>query len=202
MKKTFKLQLTVAALIAVVVLVAIAFAVGLSWGNRGDQERITASVLNQEIQAIGELATVEYHYTNMGKFENQLDFYGWPVPFTKKSFIVSYDGVIKAGIDVSQLHIKQQGEQLTISGLEAGILSHEIDFDSLTVFDETRNIFNPISITDYQRFSQDQQATMEQKVITGGLLTEAQQKAEQAITQLVRIISGDTELRLVFVWVQ
>ena len=37
-----------------------------------------------------------YYYTNMGRFENQVDFYGWKVPFTTKSFIVSYDGVIKA----------------------------------------------------------------------------------------------------------
>ena len=191
MKNTAKRQLLAAGIAAVLVLLVVAFAVGLSWGSRGDRERITASVLGEQMQSIGELATVEYHYTNMGKFENQLDFYGWPVPFTKKSFIVSYDGVIKAGIDTTGLTCRQQKDGLIIQAPKPQLLSHEIDFDSLTVFDETRNIFNPISITDYQRFSQDQQSVMEQKVLADGLLDEAQAKAEQALVRFAQLAAGE-----------
>ena len=103
MKNKQRLSSLLTALVLLAVLLVIAFAVGLSWGGRSSHQNITSHVLEQKLQEIGELATVEYHYTNMGKFENQLDFYGWAVPLTKKSFIVSYDGVIKAGVDISDL---------------------------------------------------------------------------------------------------
>ena len=76
---------------------------------------ITSELLGQQLANVRELSTVEYHYTNMGKFENQVDFYGWKVPFTTKSFIVAYDGVIKAGVDLSGLETQVSGQRITIS---------------------------------------------------------------------------------------
>ncbi len=35
---------------------------------------ITSDLLSQQIQGISELASVEYNYTNMGKYENQATF--------------------------------------------------------------------------------------------------------------------------------
>ena len=81
----------------------------------------------------------------------------------------SYDGVIKAGVDVSKVASEVRQNNVLITLPEPKILSHEIDFGTLTVYDETRNIFNPISITDYQQFSLDQQSQMESRVIEAGL---------------------------------
>ena len=86
---------------------------------------ITSDLLSQQIQGISELASVEYNYTNMGKYENQATFYGWKVPFTTKSFILSYDGKIKAGIDMSLVEVHMSGKNINISIPEAKILSHE-----------------------------------------------------------------------------
>lgn len=191
-------------LVAVLVLLVIAFAVGLSWGSRSEQQRITQDILEQKLQDIGELATVEYHYTNMGKFEDRLDFYGWAVPLTKKSFIVSYDGVIKAGVDVEDLQIEvhhiaspSRGKKFEITLPEPKILSHEIDFGTLTVYDESRNVFNPISITDYQRFSLDQQAAMERRAIEAGLLKEAQAKTLETFRQMLQMMAEPDEVTTV-----
>ncbi len=202
MKNKQRLSSLLTALVLLAVLLVIAFAVGLSWGGRNDHQNITSHVLDQKLQEIGELATVEYHYTNMGKFENQLDFYGWAVPLTKKSFIVSYDGVIKAGVDISHMASVVKNNEVIISLPEPQILSHEIDFGTLTVYDESRNIFNPISITDYQQFSLDQQAAMEQRVVAAGLLDEARKKAEGAMRQLVRLISGAEEMTITVEWIK
>lgn len=200
MKNKKRLSMLLTALGLLAVMMVIAFAVGLSWGSRSDHQAITSHVLDQKLQEIGELATVEYHYTNMGKFENQLDFYGWAVPLTKKSFIVSYDGVIKAGVDISQVASDVRQNEVVITLPEPKILSHEIDFGTLTVYDETRNIFTPISITDYQQFSLDQQAQMEQRVIEAGLLEEARSKAERAMTQLVHLLPSADELTVTVHW--
>ena len=107
---------------------------------------ITSDLLTTKLQNVSDLATLRYKYTNMGKFEQATDFYGWTVPFMTKSFIISYDGVILAGVDLSEAEIQVDGNKVTVHLPEAKIISHEIDEDSIEVFDETRNIFNQIKI--------------------------------------------------------
>lgn len=159
-----------------------------------------ADLISQRLESIGELATVEYFYTNAGRYENQADFYGWKVPFTKKSFFVCYDGSIKAGIDVQDIGLNVEGKRITITLPPAEILSHEIDRDSIEVLDETKNIFNQISITEYNDFCTDQMNETEQQVREKGLLAEAQQRAHDVVMALLKT-AGITpeEWEIVFV---
>lgn len=175
-----------------VLLLLLAFWLGALWRGREQQPTITSDLLGQQLRSVQELVSVEYHYTNMGKFENQLDFYGWKVPFTTKSFLVSYDGVIKAGVDLSgaEVDVDELRKAVTITLPESKILSHEIPEDSLQVFDETRNIFNPITIEDYTGFTRDQKAEVEQKAIDEGLLTDAAEKARGAVETFVSLLPG------------
>lgn len=175
-----------------VLILLLAFWLGTLWSGREQQPTITSDLLGQQLRSVQELVSVEYHYTNMGKFENQLDFYGWKVPFTTKSFLVSYDGVIKAGVDLSgaEVDVDVVRKAVTITLPESKILSHEIPEDSLQVFDETRNIFNPITIEDYTGFTRDQKAEVEQKAIDEGLLTDAAEKARGAVETFVSLLPG------------
>ncbi len=175
-----------------VLLLLLAFWLGALWSGREQQPTITSDLLGQQFRSVQELVSVEYHYTNMGKFENQLDFYGWKVPFTTKSFLVSYDGVIKAGVDLSraEVDVDEVRKAVTITLPASRILSHEIPEDSLQVFDETRNIFNPITIEDYTGFTRDQKAEVEQKAIDEGLLTDAAEKARSAVETFVSLLPG------------
>ena len=156
------------------------------------QPAITSDVLQERLESVQELVSLDYHYTNMGKYENQLDFYGWKVPFTNKSFLVSYDGLIKAGVDLSAISVRvdETARRVTITLPKSKILSHEILEDSVQVFDETRNIFNPISVENYTQFTRDQKAEMEQKVIGSGLLDQASEKARESIHSLLQLIPG------------
>ena len=61
-------------------------------------KQVDINAINTEIQDIGELATVEYLYTDAGKFEDPKQLFGKNVPFTTKSFIAKWDGSIKAGV--------------------------------------------------------------------------------------------------------
>lgn len=179
--------------ILVLILIAVvagAFFLGGVMAGRNSQPQITSSLLGQRLSAIQELATQEYHYTNMGRFQNQLDFYGWKVPFTTKSFIVAYDGVIKAGVDLSELTVEVSGKTISVTLPEGKILSHDIDEDSLEVFDETKNIFNPIQIEDYTGFTADQKASMEERAISEGLLTAASERARTVVEEFITAFPG------------
>ena len=110
--------------------------------------------------------------------------------------------MIKAGVDISDLASEVNQGQVRLILPEPQILSHEIDFGTLTVYDESRNIFNPISITDYQQFSLDQQAAMEQRLVNKGLLEEARKNAEKSMIQLVQLISGTEEMTVTIEWIK
>lgn len=177
-------------ILAAVVLVAVAFGAGARLAGRQTETEITADLIGQSLRSVQELATVEYHYTNMGRYENQLDFYGWAVPLTKKSFIVSYDGVIKAGVDLTDMTVTVGEEKITICLPQAEILSHEIPEDSIVVFDETNNVFNPIQIEDYTGFTRDQKEGTEVSAVEKGLLTEAWDRARETIAGVLSLIPG------------
>ena len=163
--------------------------------GRSETAKIDTVVLQNQLSEIRELATVTYAYTNMAQFESSNDFYGVKIPFTTKSFILTYDGTVKAGVDLDGAEVSVSGTTVTITLPEAEILSHEIDEDSMEVFDQTHNIFNPIEITDYTGFTSfqsDQKAAMEEKALSRGLLAEARAKAVSSVEQLFAAALPDT----------
>lgn len=169
-----------------VILAIVCFAVGFFSGGREEKPPVLSSItVENQLQQISQLATIRYSYTNMGQFENSNEFYGIKLPFTTKRFIVAYDGTITAGVDLSQAKVTITDQKVTIALPAPQILSHEVDHNSLEVFDETTSIFNPITIEDYTGFQADQQGVMEEKAIQGGLLTQAKDQAEAAIGGLI-----------------
>lgn len=155
------------------------------------EPEITSTLIFNKLINVRELTSLKYYYTNMGQFENQNTFYGYKVPFTSKKFIVSYDGVIHAGVDLEKMEVKLKDKSIEIKIPASKILSHEIYEDSLKVFDERESIFNRIDIEDYNNFSKDQKKEVEDKAIKRGLLKEADEEAKKAIEET---LLGDTIL--------
>lgn len=176
---------------ALLILCLICFFAGRSIGKSAGSTEMSAVVLENRLTEISELASLTYSYTNMAEFENSKDFYGIKVPFTTKSFIVTYDGTIKAGVDLNQAEVNVSGKKITVTLPAAEILSHEIDEDSLEIFDESTSIFNPLKVSDYNTFNKEQKAEMEKKATGKGLLTEAGKKAADAIDDFISQLSGD-----------
>ena len=192
-----KILLILLTLLLICGAVLAAFLCGLRQASQAAEPQITGDLLASRLRSVQELVTVSYYYTNMGRFENQVDFYGWKVPFTTKSFIVSYDGVIKAGVDLDRLQVTVGDEEITVTLPESRIISHEIPEDSLEVFDESDNLFNHITIEDYTAFTRDQKSAMEQRAVDGGLLDRADQEARTAVNSLLGIMPGLEDYTLV-----
>jgi len=192
------MRLRTKALLAVIAAVLIAGAVlgaflyGVSRAGREAEPAVTSDLLGQQLRSVQELVSVSYYYTNMARYENQLDFYGWKVPFTTKSFIVSYDGIIKAGVDLSgvAVDVDEAGKRIAVTLPGSRVISHEIPEDSIEVFDESDNVFNRISITDYTSFTGDQKAAMEQRAVENGLLAGADERARDAVGALLQNMPG------------
>lgn len=137
---------------------------------------VTVDELAFEINKIGELATIEYVYTNAGKFTDG----EW---LAKKSFIARWDGVIKAGINLDNINydIDESDKTITVTLPKAEILSHEVDTDNFETLDESKNIFNQIKVDDVNSFISENQYFMEDKAISKGLLEKAEENAKAII---------------------
>lgn len=153
--------------------------------NSKENAKLDAVVVENQLSQISELATISYQYTNMAQFSSSNDFYGVTIPFTTKKFILSYDGEIKAGVDLSQAKVTISDTAVTVTLPDPVILSHEIDEGSIEVFDEKTSIFNPFTVEDFSSFQADQKAEMEQKALGKGLLEQAAEKAAESVTALL-----------------
>lgn len=151
---------------------------------------ITAELLNNRLENVSNLVTTEYFYTNMGRFDNQNNFYGWKVPFTRSQFIISYDGKITAGIKGEDLISSVEENKVTLSVPKAEIMGHEIFYDTITVFDEQNSVFNPIKLDNYNDFYLDQKVVMEEKAINSGLLARADDRSKEIVEDLIEFIKG------------
>ncbi len=153
--------------------------------NSQENAKLDAVVVENRLTQISELATVSYQYTNMAQFSSSNDFYGVTLPFTTKEFILTYDGVIKAGVDLAQAKVTVGDTAATVILPAARILSHEIDEGSVEVFDEKTSIFNPFTVEDFASFQADQKAEMEAKALEKGLLAQAAEQAEKSVSALL-----------------
>lgn len=156
----------------------------------GDQSApvITGRMLEDRLQTVQKLVSTEYYYTKMGSFEDRKDFHGWNIPFTTKRFILSYDGVIKAGVDLSQVRVEVGEARVTVTLPQAAVISHEISEDSIKVLDESSNVLNPIRVEDYTGFTQAQKREMESEAVGNGLLDAAKGNAVEAVAAFLELM--------------
>ena len=86
------------------------------------------------------------------------------------------------------VQVDEAAKTVAVTLPESRILSHEIPEDSLEVFDENDNIFNPITIEDYAGFTKDQKEAMELRAAENGLLTSAEEKARTTVESFLRLL--------------
>lgn len=150
---------------------------------------VDINAINVEIQSIGELATVEYLYTDAGKYEDAAELFGKEIPFslTTKSFIAKWDGSIKAGIDITKVtaEVNEPAKEIIIRIPKAEILSHEIEEESIETLDERDGLFNPLKVEDVREFDAISKEAMEQRAIENGLLDKAFDNAKEIIRRLI-----------------
>ena len=80
---------------------------------------------------------------------------------------------------------------ITVSIPEIEILSNEIDESSIEVYDETKNVFNPISVNDYTTFAKKKKEAVAEEAIENGLLSEAATKTQSTIKKYLKCNSGN-----------
>ena len=196
--KTF-LKLFVPFLLGAVVALFCVYSISsLQLFDRGDS-KINVTVIKNSFGDISELATQQYEFSDMGKYEQEnMRLIGdLRIPFTGKYFVVSYDGVVKAGIrDMSKatVELNDVTHVLTVTLPDVEILDAYTDPNSYETLDETFNPFNQITPDDVTELLTAELETHVEQAKADGLLNSAREHAEQVVTAHIKALLTGTDL--------
>ncbi len=173
----------------VVGLVVGAFVVTLLFTyNPPDQregDEVDAAILTEEIAQISELATAEQSYTVAEKVSSSNTLFDLvDIPFTKKFFILTYTGSIKAGVNLDDASIAVEGTTVRVTLPPAQILSDAIDTESFKTLHEQEGLFNPLHVDDVTQYLDKTRQEAEAAALAGDVLAEAQANAEESVRAL------------------
>lgn len=92
------------------------------------------------------------------------------------------------GTDLSKANIEISDSTIHVTVDKPTVISNSIDESSIEVYDETKNIFNPISVSDYKAFAVKQKEKALSEAKKKGLMKTAQENTKKSIKQIISII--------------
>ena len=167
---------TVALLACVIVIICAALGVA-------SVTTVKSETVQFALKDIGELATQAGFYTNVQMIKGSRQLFNIDIPFTENKYIFGYDGVIKAGLDFGDIDmdVHEEARIITVKLPSVKILSNDIDHNSLEVYDEVKNIFNPLKLSDVNLSLVEMEKQAEETAIANGLFENARANAEVLI---------------------
>ncbi|MBO4825556.1 MAG: DUF4230 domain-containing protein, partial [Lachnospiraceae bacterium] len=144
---------------------------------------------------MGTLITQEYYFTQVEEYTNTEKF--WIFDSTA-SFTYSYDGVVAAGIDCSQITVVKDDEKkvITITIPKAEITSVTIDNDSFKKYEEKNGLWNKVTTDKFNDSMAAFKETAKNNAVAKGLLENADKSAEQMIVSFAKSVSTDAEYKI------
>ncbi len=187
-------------LILLVLVIGLGIWLFVSYGSRTSYDSRT---LDFGLKDIGELSTQAGYYTNVNTITNpNRTIIGVEIPFTSSKALFTYQGVIKAGLDFSQIQVRTDPEKKTVflAMPEVRILSNEIDLDSLRIYDESNSIFNKIRIENMNQSLITMKQKAQDQAIANGILEAAKENAASMIRSLLAGFSEIEGYTCTFIW--
>lgn len=163
---------TIAAVLAVIVLlVAVLFATGVlditgPFSSSRDKET-RSMLLTERIEAVSNLATVQYHYQEILEHTDSLNLGDWKIPFGwgDKKILISYRAYLNGGCEL--IEVEELGENGVMVTLGKGqILDNVLDLDSLRIYDVQNGIFNRFNVEDDTALIKEDMKRYEEEVKT------------------------------------
>ena len=95
------------------------------FANKQTEPEITSTLIQNRIEQASDLVTTKYHYAQVGKFENSLSLNGWSIPLTNKYFILTFEGEIQLGTDLSKANVEINDSTIHVTVNKPTVLAVE-----------------------------------------------------------------------------
>ena len=173
-----------------IILICITIIAGMLVQTR--KNKVESRTVAFGLRDIGELVTQAGYFTTVQATTDARTLFGFDIPFTKSKYIYSYDGIVKAGLDFSQIEVNDEAKIATVKLPEIKVLDVTIDNDSLKIYDESQSIFTPLHIEDLNNAQIELKAKAEETALENDLIGQAAQNAKTIISGF---LSGTLDLK-------
>ena len=184
-------------LILLIVIICVTICSYILYKFNKDTYKDNTTVLNTITKVI-ELNTVKYNYSNVITVQKDKSFKNIKIPFTNKSFIIKYNGIIKGGIESQDINIvKNTGNEISIEIDQCRILDHYIDDENIYVYDASNSIFNKLEAQEVLDELNASKKEYEQKIINEGFMEEIKNITKVSLVNMLENI-GYQEITITF----
>lgn len=165
-----------------------------------EEESVSCEVISDGLRDIGKLVSEEYYFTEVCEYSSEKTLFNIPIAITQSKFLISYDGLITAGVDFTKIDVEKDDVNKTISIAipKSEIISTEIDTDSFQLFSEKEGLWNPVSIEDYNTSLSELTQNAREKALERGLLEKADENAKLVISNFVNSLIGTDGYTIVY----
>lgn len=132
----------------------------------------TSKVLNT-IEQVLELSTSKYNYSNIVTIKKDRSFKNIKIPFTEKSFIIKYNGVVKGGVNSKDITIDNvKKDSITVNVAKCSIIDHYIDEENIFIYDVKNALFNRVKTNEVIDELANSKKEYEKKIIKEGFMND------------------------------
>lgn len=165
------------------------------------EKEITSEILRDGVREVGVLVTEEYYFTEVVSFSSIKKLWKIDLGITESSYLASYDGVVRAGVDLTGAEVvKDDGQKrVTVTLPAAEIQGVDIDPESFRLYSEKAGLGNPISAEDFNNSLIELENTAREKALERGVLERADENARVLIRNLIGALVDPGEYRIEFV---
>ena len=184
-------------LILLIIIICVTICSYILYKFNNDTYKDNTTVLNTITKVI-EINTVKYNYSNVITVQKDKSFKNIKIPFTNKSFIIKYNGIIKGGIESQDIDIvKNTGNEIYIEIDQCRILDHYIDDENIYVYDASNSIFNKLEAQEVLDELNASKKEYEQKIINEGFMEEIKNITKVSLVNMLENI-GYQEITITF----
>lgn len=176
-------------------------------GNRDENTKnnetvpvVTSETLKSALGGLSKLVTQEYAYRNADKKSSSDTWmFGWERPFSGKSILITYDGIIEAGIDFNEIKVDVDDDKhvVTVTLPESEITRNDIPQETIEIVEVKDGLFNEVTQKDFNDFVTEQKPVMEAKAIEQGILERANSEAKELVRAILSVMPGMDEYKLI-----
>ena len=159
---------------------------------------LLSNTIEEQLSKILELSTTKYNYTNVVSYKDNKKLSGLNLPFTSKSFLIKYDGYIKAGVDLKTAEVEvMDTKSVRIVLDKPKIFDNVIMEEEVYIYDERDSVFNKLSFDDlYDVLIEEKQKT-EKEIVDKGFLNDAENNTKEISDSFLRSM-GFENIEIIF----
>lgn len=162
-----------------------------------ERKKIETDAVKEEIKQISRYAAYEFTYTSVLKYSDRNSFMGVDIPLTENNFVATIDGRINIGIngdDVKFIENADSDGRVTAVNLfvpHSRILDNYTIQESLEIFDEKNNIFNPVRPEDYNGLLIEAAKQEETKILKSDILKKSDETIKYLLISHFQAVYGE-----------